>query len=185
MDGREVRGASGMMRGGDLQLELAPGRHELLVFYREIWQRDGDHDTLKSDPARFVVDAQAGHRYQLDFERPHRYEDAQLLSRDFKGWIADEATGQRVESVASGLKFSTGLVAELTGSKDLVPAAASGQMIVPAATPPPAAAAAAPVAPTVPNDWLLLMKGWWKQASAYERREFLRWVGEQASQPSN
>ncbi|HRP88167.1 MAG TPA: hypothetical protein PLS34_11715, partial [Gammaproteobacteria bacterium] len=28
------------------------------------------------------------------------------------------------------------------------------------------------------EDWLALMKSWWGEASAEERREFLRWVGE-------
>lgn len=185
LDGREVRGASGMMRGGDLEVELAPGRHELLVFYREIWQRNGDHDTLKSDPALFAVDAQAGHRYRLDFERPRRYEDAQVLSRDFKGWVADESTGQRVDSTASGLQFRKGLVAELTGNNTLTPAVAGGSKVAPAAAaapaPTPATETGAPPATATPGDWLLLIKGWWSQASADERREFLRWVGEQAA----
>src|SRR3546814_2555065 len=30
-----------------------------------------------------------------------------------------------------------------------------------------------------PRDWVALMKAWWQQASIEERREFLRWVGEQ------
>lgn len=46
----------------------------------------------------------------------------------------------------------------------------------------PAAAMTAQPAPLAPpgegEDWLGLMKGWWSEASAEERREFLRWVGE-------
>lgn len=171
VNGREIRGASGLMRGGDLQMEVAPGRYELLVFYREIWERGGEHDTLKSDPVLFAFDAQAGHRYRLDYVRPQRYEDARDLSRQFKAWVEDTASGQRVESRPSGLEFRTGLVAELTGDDRLVQAAgasADAQAVAPMAAPRPQ-----------DGDWLLVMKGWWAQASATERREFLRWIGEQ------
>ncbi|MEQ1437757.1 DUF2057 family protein [Fontimonas sp. SYSU GA230001] len=168
IDGREVRGASGLMRGGELRLELLPGRHELLVFYREIWQRGGEHDTLRSDPALFVFDATAGRRYRLDYVRPRRYEEALALSRQFQGWVEDEATGLRVESRASGLEFRKGLVAGLTGDSSLVRTAPA--VTGPAATESPAVHSE--------GDWLPLMKGWWNQASAEERREFLRWIGQ-------
>lgn len=201
LNGREVPGAKGMANRGDKRLELAPGRYEALVYYREVWQANGESDVLRSDPALFVIDAQAGHRYRLDYERPRGYDAARRLSKAFTGWIADETTGARTASTDSALKFRGDLMAQVTGDSSLVPAtqragedpAAPAVQPLPPALPsvPPLAPSPAASAPTasVPaasagasagsGDWLALMKGWWRQASAEERRGFLRWVGEQ------
>ncbi|NHA14975.1 DUF2057 family protein [Thioalkalivibrio sp. XN279] len=203
VNGREIEGASGMLTRGDKTLELAPGRYELVVFYRELWEWGDHHEVLRSDPALFVVDAGAGGRYRIDYERPADVEAARKLAADFTGWVENQATGERIAARESGLQFRRGLVPALTFDDTLVPAAersADGQLVPPlptgdaprtvtgaASLPVPAAVPAYPatpgvapaVAPAPEGSWLDLMKSFWSEASSEERRAFLRWLAEQ------
>ncbi len=195
VNGKEIEGASGMMTRGDKTLELAPGRYELLVFYRELWEQGDAHEILRSDPALFVVDAAAGGRYRLDYDRPAGIESARTMAEDFTGWVENLATGERTAAVESGLQFRRGLVPALTFDDTLVPAAqqvVDGQEVpplptavapvpVPGMAPQPAPAATPQAAPgTMPEgSWLDLMKSFWSEASSEERRAFLRWLAEQ------
>ncbi len=188
INGARVSGASGPLRKGDIDLQLAPGRYELLVYYKEIWSLGDAEDALRSDPARFVIEARAGHRYRIEYAHPERYEDAKALTAEFSGWIEDAATGERVQSENSGLQFKRGLTAQLSGDRELIQVAekSEGRHVV-APMPEPASAVAAEVvskddvtaAAPAAGDWLPVMKGWWAQATPSERRAFLLWVGEQ------
>lgn len=178
VNGVAVEGASGMHTRGEKTLQLAPGRYELLAFYRELWQLGDQHDVLRSDPAMFVVDARAGGRYRLDFSRPQDYEEARRLAERFTGWVEDIANGERTPSQDSGVGFRKGLLAAMTFDDTLVPVArrdARGQTVVPMAPAEPVAGDGA----TAVREWLPLMKAWWTEASAEERREFLHWLAEQ------
>jgi uncharacterized protein len=211
VNGLEITGASGLLTKGDKTIEVAPGRYEVLAYYRELWVRGDQQDMLRSDPALFTVDAAAGRRYRLEYTRPGTFAEAEALAANFEGWVEDQATGTRTPSRESGMQFRRGLVPAATFDASLVPVAAtrSGQQAVP---PLPvsagvtASASTAPVAlpqhavtgsarlpamapeeaveasgqpPSADGDWLPLMKSWWSEASSAERREFLRWVGEQ------
>jgi len=186
VNGLEIEGASGMLTRGDKTLELAAGRYELVVFYRELWEWGDQHEVLRSDPALFIVNAAAGGRYRVDYERPADLASARRLAADFTGWVQDLATGERSAAQESGLQFRRGLVPALTFDSTLVPAAerSAGAQLVP---PLPAAASAPTPTPTplsVPapppeQSWLDLMKSLWSEASSEERRAFLRWLAEQ------
>ena len=187
VNGLEIEGASGMMTRGEKTLELAPGRYELLVFYRELWELGDAHEILRSDPALFVVDAAAGGRYRLDYDRPAGIESARTMAEDFTGWVENLATGERTPALESGLQFRRGLVPALTFDDTLVPAAeqvADGQEVPPlptAVAPVPAPGMAPQPAPEAmpEGSWLDLMKSFWSEASSEERRAFLRWLAEQ------
>lgn len=199
LNGVEVKGASGLWTRGDKVLELAPGRYEVLAYYREIWNLGDQHDVLRSDPVLFVLDAQAGKRYRIDYQRPASYQDAQRLAAAFSGTLIDEVSGARTPSKPSGVRFPTGVIAQVSGSSELLPdngggRAGDSQVVAPLDAPdrPPTATAARPRAgvvaplataetatPVRRDDWLELMQAWWKQAAPEERRAFLRWVGEQ------
>lgn len=196
VNGVEVKGASGMLHGGDKVLELAPGRYELLIFYREVWEQAGEHDVLRSDPALFVIDAQAGHHYRVAYAEPKRYDRAQALAADFSGWVEDQADGSKSTSQPSGLKFRSGVLAAVSSSNELVADTSAGGQTQVAVAPLPVPVASASADRSEPNkpaataalpdkdaakasDWSGLMRAWWKQATPEERREFLRWVAEQ------
>ncbi|WP_248679565.1 DUF2057 family protein [Sinimarinibacterium sp. CAU 1509] len=206
INGAQVRGASGMLRKGDVDLQLVPGRYELLVYYKEIWNLGGSDDALRSDPARFVLDAQAGHHYRIEYAHPADYEAAKKLTASFSGWVDDTTTGQRVMSQDSGLQFKRGLAAQLSADHELerVAEKTDGQQVVqPLPVPTPGsvtATAPVPVSGRLPpvdasasnatspagseGEWLPVMKSWWSQATPSERRAFLLWVGERTDSPS-
>ena len=196
INGVEVKGASGMWTRGDKVMDLAPGRYELLAYYREIWTQGDQHDVLRSDPALFVLDARAGGRYRIDYTHPSDYRQAQQLAAAFGGVLIDEANGARVASQASGVRFPTGIMGQIAGASELLPdngSTASTQVVAPLDAAPEtrspvtsgkrtaaASNATAPSATATPEgDWLTLMQAWWKQASGEERRAFLRWVATQ------
>jgi uncharacterized protein len=210
VNGLEITGASGLLTKGDKTIEVAPGRYEVLAYYRELWVRGDQQDMLRSDPALFTVDAAAGRRYRLEYTRPGTFAEAEALAANFEGWVEDPVTGTRTPSRESGMQFRRGLVPAATFDSSLVPVAATrdGQQAVPplpVLTGVTAGASPAPVAlpqhavtgavrlpelapeaveasgqtPSPDDDWLPLMKSWWNEASSEERREFLRWVGEQ------
>lgn len=189
LNGVDVPAANGMGSKGDKTLELTPGRYDLLVFYREIWSQGDNHEVLRSDPVRFVFEATAGQRYQIDYPRPGSLGEATALARSFKASISNPASGQRTESEISGLAFRGGLLAQVQGDRTLVPAVtreAGQQVVAPLSQTPAPVAGAAPIAvpasapesaKTLPaDDQLLLVKGWWNQASAEQRRAFLEWI---------
>ena len=192
LNGQALRGASGNWTHGAKTLEVLPGRYELLAYYREIWVLGDQHDVLRSNPVLLVIDAEAGGRYTVDYARPPTYAAARELAARFSAW-SQGADGQRHASQPSGLRFRDGLLAQVSGGGELVAdeAVISTTSVAPIIAPPlaspPASAvsvppAAAPVTATKPatgSDWLSLMQGWWQQASAEERRAFLRWVAEQ------
>lgn len=189
LNGVDVPAASGMGSKGDKTLELAPGRYDLLVFYREVWSQGDNHEVLRSDPVRFVFDAAAGQRYRVDYQQPGNLKEALALARAFKARITNQSTGQHTESEVSGLAFRGGLLAQVQGDRTLVPAVIreGGQQIVsplsqtdaPMVTAPsipvPASAPESPRAASA-DDQLLLVKAWWNQASADQRRAFLEWI---------
>lgn len=183
INGLEVEGASGLLKKGDTTLEVAPGRYEVLAFYRELWERGDHHDVLRSNPALFVVEAGAGGHYRLDFARPRDLGAAQALAADFRGWVEDLATGERMPSRSSGLRFRQGVIPAVTFDDTLVPTAAdggNGQVVAPLPSPVTRAGDVHTTPPKSPDgEWLSLMQGWWNQASAAERRAFLHWLGEQ------
>jgi len=194
VNGKEIAGGSGMMSIGDKVLEVAPGRYEILVFYRELWELGEQHEVLRSDPALFVVEAQPAGRYRLDYDRPEDLAAARELASDFSGWSEELSSGRRTASAASGLQFRRGVVAAMAFDDTLVPSAdtSQGQQEVeplPVTSAPAATDASGPgspldseqeteSAPAREADSLELMKEWWQEASSETRRAFLQWLAE-------
>lgn len=194
VNGKEVAGGSGMMSRGDRILEVAPGRYEILVFYRELWEQGVQHEVLRSDPALFVVEARAGGRYRLDYDRPADLEAARELANDFSGWSEELSSGRRTASTDSGMQFRRGLVAAMSFDDTLVASADTPQgnqevEPLPATGSRAAAGASRSESPLVSEqetqstppreaDSLDLMKEWWQEASSETRRAFLQWLAE-------
>lgn len=196
LNGVEVKGASGLWTRGDKVLELTPGRYELLAFYREVWEHGDSHDVLRSDPVLFVIEAKPGERYRVEYSHPDNYAQARQLAANFSAVLINEATGKRIASQPSGVRFPKGLMAQFSGASELESDDGEAwpgqrQVIEPMAAATVRAASPEAVsdqqaaertgspAATRDADWVGLMQAWWKQASPAERRAFLRWVGEQ------
>lgn len=195
INGQEVEGVNSFFSSGFKDLKLTPGRYEILAYYKRLWDLNADnHEVLRSDPARFTVNGNAGEFYRLTFDRPEDVEQARLLVEDFSGRVENVATGENLPSEPSGLVLERGLLAPLTGTKV---EQASSQAVAPrngGGTEKPAFAEPAKVTTVAPADqpaaspaptssptaagasYLDTLKAQWNQATPQERREFLQWI---------
>lgn len=157
-----------------LELKLAPGEYRIEAYYKELWETSADsHDVYRSEPVTFVVNGQAGERYQLSYRAPANADEVKRLAANFSGWSENLSTGERRATTESGLSRPS-VLSSLTGRSNSTAVAAA----------PPAdtvltTAAPAPVVSSSDTSYLDILKAYWSQANGEERREFLRWIGEQ------
>lgn len=163
---------------GYQDLQLAPGEYRVVAYYKELWDLELDnHAVYRSDPVTFTVNGKGGEFYRLAYEKPENAQQAEHLADNFSGWVENIATGERRDTTASGLVrpgLFTGLVAGSTAAVAEQPAVTS----VAPANSAPAAAPAAAAGNGADMSYVDMLKAYWSQASAEERREFLRWIAE-------
>lgn len=204
INGRRVEGVNSLFSVGYKDLHLEPGKYHILAFYKDLWDIDADtHDVIKSDPALFPLQAEAGHHYRLGFDEPQSIEQARELEKQFSGHILDVTTGEKTASRPSGVAFRSGLlgsIGDIAGVDTTTAAAADsqtdgGQAVAPmpaeqeedattgetgTANPAPAVTGQANTeASGADSGYLDMLKAYWSQATPEERRNFLRWVSEQ------
>lgn len=198
INGRRVENLNTLFSVGYKDLHLEPGRYRIIAYYKDLWEMNADaHDVIKSDPAVFVVDGEAGHFYKLGFDEPQTIEQARELERQFSGYVLDAATGEKTPTRPSGIAFRGGILgglADMAGTPATTAAdAESGgdqggerdQVIAPAPVPgsdsgkPAPETAAAGKESGTDSGYLDMLKATWSQATPEERRRFLRWVSEQ------
>ena len=181
INGKEVEGVNTFFASDFKELKLAPGRYEILAYYKELWQLDADnHEIVKTNPANFIIDGNAGGQWLLGFNKPQDVDEARSLEDSFYGWVENTKTGDRVDAEESGLILNRGFLAPITGEEV---ATAPSNSVTPQAAAGAAAGAKAAnaqkgttVAPEA--NYLDTLKAQWKQATAEERREFLQWIAE-------
>ena len=185
INGSEVDGVNTFFNTDHKDLKVSPGRYEILAYYKRLWDLDADsHEVMKSDPALFVVDGEAGEFYRLDFERPQNVTQARALEEDFSGWVENMNSGEKTPSQASGLVLNRGFLAPITGTEVETKGASAVQPKAAAAvTPAPAAPKASSPAETGastggPANYLDTLKAQWNQATQEERRQFLQWISQ-------
>jgi uncharacterized protein len=187
INGSEVDGVNTFFNTDHKDLKVTPGRYEILAYYKRLWDLDADnHEVMKSDPALFVVDGEAGEFYRLDFERPQNVTQARALEEDFSGWVENMNSGEKTPSQASGLVLNRGFLAPITGTEVETQGASAVQ---------PKAAEAVTPAPAAPKaggangseggasssgqaSYLDTLKAQWNQATQEERRQFLQWISQ-------
>lgn len=186
INGSEVDGVNTFFNTDHKDLKVSPGRYEILAYYKRLWDLDADsHEVMKSDPALFVVDGEAGEFYRLDFERPQNVTQARALEEDFSGWVENMNSGEKTPSQASGLVLNRGFLAPITGTEvETKGASAVAPKAVNSVTP----AAAAPATGNAQADdgesgggqasYLDTLKAQWNQATQEERRQFLQWISQ-------
>lgn len=158
---RRLEGINKLFSFGDRTLHLQPGDYRIIAYYKNLFELSGnEHDVVKSDPVLFRVTGQAGSRHRLAFDVPADVVEARQMAKQFSGYSVDLATSERRPTEASGMMLSGGF------------------LNVPTAPP---AHVHQSVAPAVEGlDHGDLLKASWRNATAEERREFLRWIAEQA-----
>lgn len=114
VNGRRIEGLNTLFSPEKRDLHLEPGQYRILAYYKDLWELSGDtHDIIKTDPALFVLDAEAGHRYRLGFDEPEDIEQARALEQEFSGYVLDTHTGEKTPTRASGLAFQDGILGSL------------------------------------------------------------------------
>ena len=198
VDGRVFKTESTFKPVRELQLELVPGTHNLLLQFYDPFGEDAGLSPahLRSENMLVAFDAEAGRVYQARFKTPE-----QALGdepRRFKIWVENESRiaisrrpDEQPESqwVKSKDKDSSlGSVLRLFNDRaDGASATAQGVQHVNLA-PPEQSFPDAPLAPTtratvaapvrdVPQiSNLDLLKLWWSKATIEERRVFMSWI---------
>jgi uncharacterized protein YccT (UPF0319 family) len=196
INGRRIDGLSTLFSAGYKDLHLEPGRYEVLAYYKDLWELDADaHDVIKSDPAIFVVEGEAGDFFRLAYDEPETVEDARELAKEFSGWTENMNSGDKTPTQQSNMAISRGLFSTVSGIAGAGPAVEqkqsasqpenSGNTVAPQekAAPAPAAATAEPSSAEgeteTQGEYLDMLKAYWSQATPEERRAFLRWMSEQ------
>lgn len=202
INGRKIDGLNTLFSPDHRDLHLAPGRYRILAYYKDLWEMSGDnHDVIKTDPALFVVQAKAGHTYELGFDEPQNIEQARELEKKFSGYVLDTNTDKKVATKASGLVFQDGIIGNLGGIAGVQSTqSAAGESTESAHS------TVQPLASSNENDtgksdnaqadtrtdgsqaggagasgsgnYLDMLKAYWSQATKDERRAFLQWISE-------
>jgi uncharacterized protein YccT (UPF0319 family) len=184
INGSEVDGVNTFFNTDHKDLKVTPGRYEILAYYKRLWDLDADnHEVMKSDPALFVVDGEAGEFYRLGFERPQNVTQARALEEDFSGWVENMNSGEKTPSQASGLVLNRGFLAPITGAEletkganAVQPKAA--EAVTPAPAAPKAGSSESGASASGQASYLDTLKAQWNQATQEERRQFLQWISQ-------
>jgi uncharacterized protein YccT (UPF0319 family) len=177
INGKELEGVNTFFATGFKELKLAPGRYEILAYYKELWQLDVDnHEIVKTNPANFIIDGKAGDQWQLGFDKPQNVEEARAMEDSFSGWASNTETGEKVAAKESDLILNRGFLAPITGEE--VTTATSNSIAPQNAAGANAAHAQKSTSVAPGASYLDTLKAQWKQATQQERREFLQWISE-------
>ena len=184
INGSEVDGVNTFFNTDHKDLKVTPGRYEILAYYKRLWDLHADnHEVMKSDPALFVVDGEAGEFYRLDFERPQNVTQARALEDDFSGWVENMNSGEKTPSQASGLVLNRGFLAPITGAEVETKGASAVQpkaaeAVTPAPAAPKAGSSESGASASGQASYLDTLKAQWNQATQEERRQFLQWISQ-------
>jgi uncharacterized protein YccT (UPF0319 family) len=164
-----------------LTYELTPGVHRIVYKYSSIWskppasQEDSKVEVIESSQRELVYNFKAGQQYTLTFENPDDRSQARVFAETFSAHLAS-ADGKRImaDSVYHPSETSSVAVGAVVGTSVAVDAGASsvaastGQVVAPALP------AAMPEGAGLSR--LDGLKTLWAEASADEKKEFLRWA---------
>ena len=175
---QEVSGVNTFVGSNDRVLKMAPGRYEMVAYYRSVWTVDGDrHHTLASEPVRFVVDGTAGERYRLSYNEPANLGQAQVLIKDFSGWVENLDSGEQTPSSDSDYQLRRGLLASSL-SVERKSAGPQATLSPQATVMPVSTSQSQTQASNTSPSYLDTLKAQWQRATEEERRAFLQWIAE-------
>jgi len=164
---RRLKGVNKLLSSSDRTLHLQPGDYRIIAYYKNLFELPGgNHEVIKSEPVLFRVSGAAGSHHRLSFRVPDDVAQARELAEQFSGYSVDLASDERRPTEASGMMRSGGFLNIPT-----TPALASHSSVAPSPS---------DTAATAPLSYSDLLKASWRQANSEERREFLRWIAEQA-----
>lgn len=172
---RRISGVNKLFGFGDRTLHLQPGNYRIIAYYKNLFELPGgNHEVIKSEPVLFRVSGVPGSHHRLSFAKPKDVAAARQMVEQFSGYSVDLASGEQQPTEASGMMLSGGFL-----SVPMAQPAPSYNSVAPLLNGSAPAGANGSAEPTLLNHGDLLKAGW-RNASSEERREFLRWIAEQA-----
>lgn len=150
--------AAQFLGGAEQTLLLAPGEHVITGYYKELWlNHEESHHVVRSQPADFTVAGIAGDVVSLNYTAPKNLAEATALAENFNGWAVNQRTQASTPSAPSQQQRPK-LLASNNPSTPVAPLATNST------THPP-------------SNLLPMLKAYWNEANAEERRAFLEWIG--------
>jgi uncharacterized protein len=162
---RKVDGINKLFSLGDRTLHLRPGNYRIIAYYKNLFELPGNnHEVVKSAPVLYRISGAAGSRYRLSFDEPADVDEAREMAKNFAGYSLNLATAEQHPTEASGMMMNQGFLTfqsapEVASVSSVAPAADSGLSHID------------------------LLKASWQNATAEERRAFLRWIAETPASP--
>ena len=163
---RRVEGINKLFTLGDRTLHLQPGDYRIIAYYKNLFELPGNnHEVVKSDPVLYRLSGTAGSRYRLGFDEPANVDEARQMAKNFAGYSLNLATAEQRPTEASGMLMSQGFLTIQSA---------------------PEVASVSTVAPDADSglSHIDLLKASWQNATAEERRAFLRWIAETPATPA-
>jgi len=176
--------------GGQYQLHLLPGDHQIMVFYEEYWGDAASGAMEISDFFNFKLTTTAGSRYVFKHTGPTDllYADSGEPASKIKIWVKQQGTEQETQAagrIAGGLLASTPRpvdvkegVIETTDKPPVATNTTSAPSTVEASAPTNNDAASIVQAEQIVSqqDALERLKFWWKMADDKQRKTFQAWT---------
>ncbi len=163
---KRVEGINKLFSLGDRTLHLQPGEYRIIAYYKNLFELPGNnHEVVKSDPVLYRISGTAGSHHRLSFDEPADVDEAREMAKNFAGYSLNLATAERLPTEASGMMQRQGFLTIQSA---------------------PAAASVSNVAPETDGglSHIDLLKASWQNATAEERRLFLRWIAETPAAPA-
>jgi uncharacterized protein YccT (UPF0319 family) len=191
-DGLDVPGLTGLVRKGEIAVQMLPGQHEIALKFSQLFEiPPGDHEIVRSKTMVLTFVAEAGRTYRATHEEFRKLDRAREAVKNFVVRIEDEQGNNRIVAATQATTNWRGQTT-VTTRRDLVdaaaaaaaalapvtmPAAVAVSPAVPATVAAPSGAASAAPAPAGGGvDALQLLRFTWQGASAEQRAAFLEWV---------
>jgi hypothetical protein len=173
---RRINGVNKLFGFGDRTLHLQPGNYRIVAYYKNLFELPGgNHEVVKSEPVLFRISGAAGSHHRLIFKTQKDVDEARKMSEQFNGYSVDLANNEQRPTEASGMILSGGFLNIPTA-----PPTASHNSIAPSTARDDTRDNTGDNTTSTRLSHSDLLKASWRNASSEERREFLRWIAEQA-----
>lgn len=178
------------------KIQALPGNHQIILYFKEYWDLPGDDfERVESKPISIKLNAQAGHNYNLKFNKPKNLEEARAFGKNPSIEFIDSSTGTTVSATIEYNLYTRSFFSDLFGENNTGPSDSAQTDQAPSS---PSVSTQAPMAeiktPTPPTfapsvsyssktpsgkedtRALDMLKYWWESASEEQKNSFKEWI---------
>jgi len=187
--------------GDGADIQALPGNHHLIFYFKEYWDLPGDNfERVESKPISVKIDAEAGHHYQLTFNKPKNLEEARAFGKKPSIAFTDLSNQSTTAATIEYNVYTKSFFSDLLDGNSSVPSTTppgsfdstgstqeSSQSnmpgAIPVATPTITTSSAtsssnSSESPPAKEDAraMEMLKYWWESASEKQRKDFREWI---------